>query len=308
MRSVLPTLRRRPSRPCDWVYPGRITQFRCNAAGSQAMADLTAPVPLADYTVLSKRATGRNSSILRFALPRESASLGWRGVKLGLDVQSAAESAPLLQSKSYSPVSLPSDTSFFDLLVKPYPPRDGGGFGAFLCGLEPGDTAPLLVKAPRLIHGSAEVSQRWSRVGLVAAGTGLAPLLQIALALLNDPQDTTLVSLLFVNRFEDDILMRDELEALQASSSRFTVTFSLTQPSAGWTGATCSGSAALAESALPAPSASTMVLVCGTDGFVDMWAGPTKRIQDGGKKKKLQGSVAGILKTRGFDESMVYKY
>ena len=29
----------------------------------------------------------------------------------------------------------------FDLLVKAYPPREGGGVGAYLCGLEPGESA-----------------------------------------------------------------------------------------------------------------------------------------------------------------------
>ena len=53
----------------------------------------------------------------------------------------------------------------------------------------------------------------------------------------------------------------------------------------------------------------TQVLVCGTDGFVDTWAGAIERVYDeNGKKKKVQGSVRGILKTVGFTEDMVYKY
>ena len=51
------------------------------------------------------------------------------------------------------------------------------------------------------------------------------------------------------------------------------------------------------------------VLVCGTDGFVDTWAGAIERVYDeNGKKKKVQGTVRGILKTVGFTEDMVYKY
>lgn len=33
-----------------------------------------------------------------------------------------------------------------DLLVKAYPPRPGGGVGAFLCSLAPGQAAALKVK------------------------------------------------------------------------------------------------------------------------------------------------------------------
>ena len=46
---------------------------------------------------------------------------------------------PATLEKSYSPVSLPTVSGFFDLLVKKYPPRDGGGMGAHLCDLEVDD-------------------------------------------------------------------------------------------------------------------------------------------------------------------------
>ena len=63
--------------------------------------------------------------------------------------------------------------------VKAYPPRRGGGVGAFLCGLEPGEPAYLKLKPPRLIKGVTDVSQLGLRhLGLVGGGTGLAPLLQ----------------------------------------------------------------------------------------------------------------------------------
>ena len=65
----------------------------------------------------------------------------------------------------------------------------------------------------------------------------------------------------------------------------------------------------MAKSALPDPSnPKTMVLVCGTDGFVDTWAGAITRIKTpDGKKQKVQGPVLGILKAAGFTEAQVYK-
>ena len=64
--------------------------------------------------------------------------------------------------------------------VKAYPPRQGGGVGAFLCGLQPGENAYLKLKPPRSIRGVTDVSQLGlRRLGLVGGGTGLAPLLQI---------------------------------------------------------------------------------------------------------------------------------
>ena len=148
------------------------------------------------------------------------------------------------------------------------------------------------------------------RLGLVGGGTGLAPLLQVVRAMLADKQDTTRISLLCVNRHEADILMRDELDRLSIEHfQRFTLTYTLTQPPSDWAGSWGRGDAALAREALPPPGADTLVLVCGTDGFVDTWAGAIERVYDeNGKKKKVQGTVRGILKTVGFTEDMVYKY
>ena len=54
-----------------------------------------------------------------------------------------------------------------------------------------------------------------------------------------------------------------------------------------------------------------MVLVCGTDGFVELWGGPVARApkQPGEKKgAKVQGPLLGLLAEAGFDASEVFKY
>jgi hypothetical protein len=53
--------------------------------------------------------------------------------------------------KSYSPITHEDTQGYFDLLVKTYESRSGGGFGAFLCNLEPGETAPMKIKKARTI-------------------------------------------------------------------------------------------------------------------------------------------------------------
>jgi len=100
------------------------------------------------------------------------------------------------------------------------------------------------------------------------------------------------------------LLRRDELDRLSIEHfQRFTLTYALTQPPADWAGSWGRGDAGLAREALPPPGADTLVLVCGTDGFVDTWAGAIERVYDeNGKKKKVQGSVRGILKEVGFTE------
>lgn len=280
-----------------------------------SFATASAPSCPADYhlfKLIESFPSGTNSKVLRFALP---SSLGLparlpapSGVTVAFDGTDENGLAKLLE-KSYSPVSHPAEAGFVDLLVKSYPPRPGGGVGAFLCGLKAGESAAMKFKQPRLIHGSVSINKRWQKLGLIAGGTGVAPFVQIIRSLLSDHDNSPEIRLLYVNRFEEDILMRSELDALSAASDGlFKITYALTKPNDSWMGARGRGSADLARTALPPPGEGTMLMVCGTDGFVDTWAGALTRVQVDGKKQKVQGPVRGFLREAGFTEANVYKF
>jgi len=49
-------------------------------------------------------------------------------------------------------------------------------------------------------------------IGMVAGGTGITPMYQVIRAILDDPTDPTKIHLLFANRSEEDILLKEELE------------------------------------------------------------------------------------------------
>jgi len=74
------------------------------------------------------------------------------------------------------------------------------------------------------------------------------------------------------------------------------------------------GDVEMAKMALPKPGngdGTTMVFVCGKDGFVSTWGGPVMRADPppGAKKgPKIQGPLLGILKEAGFQASEVFKY
>ena len=50
------------------------------------------------------------------------------------------------------------------------------------------------------------------KLAMIAGGTGITPMLQIAATILDDPSDTTEVSVLYANQTEDDILVREMLD------------------------------------------------------------------------------------------------
>jgi hypothetical protein len=81
-------------------------------------------------------------------------------------------------------------------------------------------------------HGSA------SKIGMIAGGTGITPMFQVAMAFLKDSNNTAEFSLLFANVTEEDILLRDELDDL---AKRFPKTFKVyyvldKPPRSGWKG------------------------------------------------------------------------
>eukprot|EP00584_Thalassiosira_punctigera_P010634 CAMPEP_0172536676 /NCGR_PEP_ID=MMETSP1067-20121228/8412_1 /TAXON_ID=265564 ORGANISM="Thalassiosira punctigera, Strain Tpunct2005C2" /NCGR_SAMPLE_ID=MMETSP1067 /ASSEMBLY_ACC=CAM_ASM_000444 /LENGTH=323 /DNA_ID=CAMNT_0013321805 /DNA_START=25 /DNA_END=996 /DNA_ORIENTATION=+ len=287
----------------------------CNGSSMPAMASVPS------YPLVDKWRQSHDTWLLRFSLPSDRKHLGDDPsfpTCISVHHNSSLDGGKLLK-KSYSPISHPATEGSFDLLVKSYQPQPGGGVGDALCNLQPGkDVLVGKLKSERMVHGSPTISRRWDRIGLVAGGTGVAPLVQIVRIILDDPYDRTKIYMLSINRYEEDILIRDELDRMATEHpGRFSVTYSLTggNVSKDWKGFTGRGSVEMARKALPPPSAkdgqSTMVFVCGTDGFRDMWAGPIARAPskaDGSKGPKIQGPLLGVLKDAGYDATDVFKY
>lgn len=59
--------------------------------------------------------------------------------------------------------------------------------------------------------------------GMLAGGTGVTPMYQVANAILKNPTDNTKITLLFANVSADDILIEEELTNLQSLSPQFQV-------------------------------------------------------------------------------------
>ena len=55
---------------------------------------------------------------------------------------------------------------------------------------------------------------------MIAGGTGITPMYQVAKALLQDPQEYTTISLIYANLSEADILIKDELDKLASTYAR----------------------------------------------------------------------------------------
>ena len=110
---------------------------------------------------------------------------------------------------------------------------------------------------------------------------------------LKEEGDTSQLRLLFANRKEEDILLRNILEDLDRNNDNFSVEYILSQPSEQWKGMTGRVNSNCLEKFLPGPSSDMLVYVCGPPGFMEGISGnklPTKE----------QGPVGGLLKSLGY--------
>merc|ERR1711915_200006 len=72
------------------------------------------------------------------------------------------------------------------------------------------------------------------KVGMIAGGSGITPMLQIAREILKNPADETQINLIFANQTPDDILC-DDIITEMSKDARFNVWYPVDRASdSGW--------------------------------------------------------------------------
>ncbi|KAL7258240.1 hypothetical protein ACSBR1_004372 [Camellia fascicularis] len=100
--------------------------------------------------------------------------------------------------------------------------------------------------------------------GMLAGGTGITPMFQVARAILENPNDKTNIILIYANVTYEDILLKEELANLACSfPNRFNVYCVLNQPPEGWDGGVGFVSKEMIQAHYPAPASDIQILRCG---------------------------------------------
>lgn len=110
-------------------------------------------------------------------------------------------------------------------------------------------------------------------LSLIAGGSGITPIIQLVRAILAHKETKPVIKLLYSNKTEDDILLREELDELsKANPLQFRVWYTLTRthPSEvpNWKYSFGRISEELLIAALYPPSISSAVFVCGPPPMV----------------------------------------
>jgi cytochrome-b5 reductase len=275
------------------------------AAAAPARAAAAAPPAMmtpADWTPLTllarEQLTGgdRPTLLLRFALPAGQPPLPVTSALLvRLPVGEVKEDGTRkMVMKPYTPISAP-DAPTLDLAVKIYA---AGALTPHLAALKPGATLDFKGPLPKV---PADAVAAKKAVGLVAGGTGLTPMLQLATELLRREGGPT-VTLVYANVSPADIMLKARVDALAAAHPRrFRVHYLVDKAAPGWAGGVGFVSRAVLAAHMPPPGPDAFVAVCGPPGMMKAIGGEKASPQD-------QGELSGLLKEMGYAATGVYKF
>ena len=185
-------------------------------------------------------------------------------------------------SRKYTPVS-ESDSKDMQLLVKIYEDStvdkfpDGGKMSQYLNTVKLGDilnfSGPYGMHeyvSPGVFQSGARRVDGIKHIGLIGAGSGITPLYSLINEVLNNPNDTdTKLWLIYANRFEEEILLRDDLDFLALlHKDRFRVWYTLDAPPPdSWEYSTGFVNKEMIDSHMPKPGPDTIAAICGPPGF-----------------------------------------
>lgn len=272
------------------------------ASTAQAAAPAAAPLSPAEWRPLKLlhreqlTAGDRPTYLLRFELPAGQPPLPVASCLLTRlpvgDVKEDGTRAWVL--RPYTPVSAP-DAPTLDLALKVY---GDGKLTPALAGLQPGAVLDFKGPLPKIPLAELEAKQA---VGMVAGGTGITPMLQIADEMLRRGYPGK-ISMVYANVSPADIMLKDRVDALQkAHPANFSVHYLVDRAAPGWTGGVGYVTAEVLRERLPAPGPGAMVLVCGPPGMMKAVSGEKVSPKD-------QGPLAGLLKGLGYTDVGVYKF
>jgi len=191
------------------------------------------------FRLQNKVVLSRDSIMLDFALPTPEHVLGLpTGKHLFLSAKINDETVV----RRYTPITSNYDVGCVKFVIKVYRPcapfPNGGKLTQYLDTLKIGDYLDIrgpvgefeyIADGNFLLDGHESKATHFN---MIAGGTGITPVMQIASEILRHPSDNTKMSLVFACRIEEDLLMRSTLDEWAANfPNRFKVHYILSD---GW--------------------------------------------------------------------------
>jgi len=137
-----------------------------------------------------------------------------------------------------------------------------GPLGEFIFNCGDPTATPRADGLASFTHARSGLEQPFDRLGFIAGGSGITPVLQVMTNLLRDPAAKVRVWVLYANQTEQDILCRDMLQRFE-QDPRVRVWYTVDRPAPGWAYSSGFINEAMVKEHLPAASPTTATFMCG---------------------------------------------
>ena len=206
---------------------------------------------------------GQGSRVLRFNLP---GAMQVSGLRLGQFVSIRGEWDGQQLVGYYSPITLPADHGVIGLLVR----VDKGTLKEWLSALRPGDAVYMRACGGLLIRRMPSLKcfqfegRNIRKLGMIAGGTGVAPMLQLIRAVLKDPfRDAMEAWLIYAAEEITELTYMNLLQSFRKEHKGFRCRLIVNEPPPGWTeGVGFVGTPTL-KAHMFAPCDNSLIVLCG---------------------------------------------
>ena len=223
----------------------------------------------------SKKSISWDTIIFTFALEHDDQLLGLPvGQHLMIRLRDPVEREAII--RPYTPISEVNGKGRLDVLIKLYlatTENKGGKMSKAMNSLPVGhgvDFKGPIGKFTYLGRGLCSINgteKRVKRFAMICAGSGITPIFQVFRAVMRDKHDPTSCTVLNGNRLIEDILCKEDLDALlKGNEDRGEVIYTLTKAPEGWQGLRGRINGELVRKHCECDG-DTMVLVCGPEAL-----------------------------------------
>lgn len=218
---------------------------------------------------MEKRRYNHDCVIFRFELKSQSTILGLPiGNHIMVKYEDKSIEHPIM--RAYTPITNDSDKGYFELLIKIY--SDGEMTQKLMNNVSINDYVQC--KGPLGAINYHEPSQlkiteglnkyrslNVTKIGMLAGGTGITPMYQVIKYInQNKGNDSTKISLIFSNKTEKDILLKDELNEIVETNENIKIHFSISSTDGHI-------DLEMIQNNLFPPSQDVAIMYCGPTGF-----------------------------------------
>jgi cytochrome-b5 reductase len=156
--------------------------------------------------------------------------------------------------RHYSPTSDPEAKGYFEFMVKVYP---GGVMSNHLINLPIGQSLPFTPARSKFDFNP----NRFTHIGIIAGGVGMAPMFAMIKKCIKETPNT-LITLLYANQTERDIIQHDYLLELAEKYKIFKYLPILSQAGTEWQGLRGRIDDKLVKEMMPHAAPTTLIVFC----------------------------------------------